>query len=70
MPRDKGLWQESVHVRLTQQHREKLDRLAEASGRPPSGVMRRLLELATVERPPQIYLDPCPPSGESLEVTS
>ncbi len=47
--KDKGLHESSVSVRLTHQHREKLERLAQATGRPASAVLRRLLELAEAQ---------------------
>lgn len=42
----RGLDAAGITIRLTKQHQEKLERLAEATGRPASGVLRRLLELA------------------------
>jgi len=47
--RNRGLGEWAVTVRLTNQHREKLERLAAATGRNPSAVLRRLLELAEAQ---------------------
>jgi predicted transcriptional regulator len=52
----RGRTAESMSIRLTAEERAKLDRLAEATGRYPSQVLRLLVQYAELAERPDIEL--------------